>query len=1025
MKKKFAVVVLFLILVLANRNALADEIYEVGDGKTYSNIQAAIDAIGMDHGTDPFGEEVRVVLFPSTAVDIENGFDAFEITNGIQPQVDSPLIIESDVSLERATIYSVDKDEPQIILIDNVDHVKISGVVIETYLIYWPTCISIDGVSIKNSDHIILSEIAITGNSSTGIHVIYSDDFTLERSFFSIGDLSIRYSTNVNVIRNHFYAGRGSNGQVNLYGNQNFIFANNLIQGAETGLSVRSSSTTGTTGRVVNNTLAYIKHEAIKSQSFSTRGVIIENNILRSSDYGDSHLKIALKVDSILGLTTDTNIYFGFEHLARVDGQEYDLPSWRSVFGMGANSLVTDPQFVQAGSGAEYFKLSETSPAIRAAKTQYGSEALIDFFGNSHTRNWDIGFSEYSTGFDYCELDYLAFYGAHEPTAPREDYISEYIDEDPHKRLVYSDPFDPVIPAIGDPIEGERWLGSDFSAHRYLLAPPGVWPGDQSGVVSLIYRHQPTQFGLGQNILEASNSTHSRWFAIRTLADNWHQIGVGYASSSNTTAMVQTDSDPSFITGTAGDCYFIRIRWSDSAMANGFEGVELAVTNLQTEEQRVYASSDLLALGAVDSILIGRGSIAGPGQEFPVAGALDALSFSCDPHWDATMELHQPENPGATQIPIPMPPLYDMPQDDGDFAGWVAADTQYLWLNGYWSCTTTLPPLPRANFPHYVELEPGLYRLRPAADSCWSYGGGNSANAFVWGMLYEEETFHPRLLQYDVGVGTYGSAGQTCSEIQGVGKTSQIIEVLEPTKLYFAIYDVACTDNLGEMYLAIELLECGNCGSAVICETFDQLSGTALNAVAGWTVHDQYVFGNATEEIQSGELVLSTPGPGSGGWTAGLNTNIEEQDVMVHARVSAVGGQKRAILIARATGNFGRQNVVCDSCYWFQVFPGAGSNELLIRRGNGDGFIELENAPTIHKSLADVPGFDPGDFTMSLETIGASIRGYINGVVVYEAVDSVISGPGHIGVQTVWSDIRIKEIGINPDSTCLSTQSND
>jgi len=367
------------------------DVYEVGPGKPYFNIQSAVNALIETQWGMPFDTEKKIKIYAKQGEGYDACYNEAITIWGLKPTQDHRLIIEGDGNL--AMIASS----------QDIKYVKMLPVKV------YPGA----AFTVK-SPFVTIRKLRIGGNGYP-VHCIEDKGIYVSEKGFVIEDCTW-YKTHHSQV----YLARGANSAVinrNTFclsgtsaveiepGVNNCLICNNTMVGMQHGIICR-----GKNHRIYNNTIIksskYVAGSCIYFPETTCGNIDIKNNIF-VADYPSS----CFSSNGLpAGISSDNNLFFSFltsfiyDDCTKDPKDRVKLTGWKKISGQDTNSLYGDPIFFffngykwipPYGDSPPFYintdlRLREGSAAIGRGKVLSGIFDT-DILGKKRKNLWDIG----------------------------------------------------------------------------------------------------------------------------------------------------------------------------------------------------------------------------------------------------------------------------------------------------------------------------------------------------------------------------------------------------------------------------------------------------------------------------------------------------------------------------------------------------------------------------------------------------------------------------------------------------------
>jgi len=357
-------------------------IREVGTGKPYATIQAALDNLFAIEGANAFIETQTIRVYGGT-------YNETPVPNTLlNPTATYRLVIEA------ATGYYPILDGNNVAALGfyvfQINYVTIKGFSVTKY--------TTAGIKIELSTNCVTQKNKCYGIGSAGIWFLSSTSGeAYENNCYSNTNTGINFklSATGKIYNNNCYS--------NLYGiavdqsANTIIYNNNCPLNTSSGIYINESTGCGT----YNNT-SYFSAIGITFNSNSTNG-ICKNNAIWSAT-GNC---LYISDNSQAGFVSDYNDLYptgtgkaGYWTVARLT-----LLNWQTASGQDANSISANPLFVNPGGTAAIdYRLTPASPCIKKGISLIAIFG-IDYWGMERSTACDIGIHEYSISYNIAAIE--------------------------------------------------------------------------------------------------------------------------------------------------------------------------------------------------------------------------------------------------------------------------------------------------------------------------------------------------------------------------------------------------------------------------------------------------------------------------------------------------------------------------------------------------------------------------------------------------------------------------------------------
>lgn len=425
--------------------------WTVGSGKTYSTIQAALDALYTSVTTNAFTETQTIEVYAGTYV------ESVTPNTGLNPTAAYRLVIT--VAAGNSPIVDGASGQTTGIRINGIDYVTVNGIEVKNNTIrgIYVYTASQYAIITNNTVHHNDYNIFVTGSSNNAIvsgntsylattvclqvdgdnHTVFSN------TAYSATYVGISITGDATSIYNNISYSNGQHG-ISLshcngllcYGNElylntqnginmnqcndfrvynNFIHNNTLV-----GISQYNSNTNPGTYYYIYNNLTYANAgggisiynsdgvEYYNNTSYNIAAtynilveicanVLVKNNIFYC---GNSKRIYGIAATATSGLVLDYNVCYitGGAKTGVYSGVDYaTLALWKAGTSKDASSIDSDPLFDNlGGTTAADYKVGSGSPA-REMGLDLSTIFTVDYFGTTRPQSsaWDVGFYEY------------------------------------------------------------------------------------------------------------------------------------------------------------------------------------------------------------------------------------------------------------------------------------------------------------------------------------------------------------------------------------------------------------------------------------------------------------------------------------------------------------------------------------------------------------------------------------------------------------------------------------------------------
>jgi len=360
----------------------------VGAGKTYSTIQAALDALYVAVGGTTFTETQTIEVYDGTYTE--------QVTPNANLKPTAVYRLVMTAATGNAPVVTGSDVRTSGFYVDSINYVTITGfIIINT---------TGSGIFLYAGTYGILNNNTCYSNTSNGIRCQSANALVYSNTCYSNGVGIYVSVSSVSIYGNTVYSNTAQG--IYCYNSATCIIYGNYSYSNTVGISCESGSGGHTvynnicysnssdgiifwasdSGRLYNNTL-YLND--LQLGGVSTNAIVKNNIISRTS--GNC---LYVRADSVTGFVSNNNDFHkaGSANVANYNGSTYStLALYQAASSQDANSISADPLFVDSPSlGADYYKLQRPSPCRRIGADLSGT-FTTDYYGLTRRLPWHLG----------------------------------------------------------------------------------------------------------------------------------------------------------------------------------------------------------------------------------------------------------------------------------------------------------------------------------------------------------------------------------------------------------------------------------------------------------------------------------------------------------------------------------------------------------------------------------------------------------------------------------------------------------
>lgn len=365
-------------------HAAGSGLYEVGSGKPYATIQAALNHLWTDQGASAFTATQTIRVYNGSYAE-----DIITPNAGLTPTATYRLVIQAADGNTPILEGSGTRDRAFSIYM-TAGNVTINGLTVRNYKNYGIRTDGVPNVIVSNNTfYNVLGDGIYVGAAPASASLIYGN------TVHNTGGNGIVLSgqTGAKAYNNFIYSVSGHGFRLSTYNNS--LIYNNIISNAgQMGIRLITCSGDGVYNNTIYSATTVLNRAGIYLVTTSPNNTV-KNNIIWRAHTSDTDYAIYVEnAASLAGLVSNNNVLYatGGAEIGYYAGTAYStLADWRAATNQDLNSVSADPGLANPGGAtAVDYQISSSSVGHNIG-ADLSNIFTTDYFGNTRVLPWDIG----------------------------------------------------------------------------------------------------------------------------------------------------------------------------------------------------------------------------------------------------------------------------------------------------------------------------------------------------------------------------------------------------------------------------------------------------------------------------------------------------------------------------------------------------------------------------------------------------------------------------------------------------------